>query len=418
MTSTSSALRPFSVPASRAALRPVRGQGSEIFGEDGRRYLDAASGLWNVSLGWTQTILSQSLHDQADQLLYANMFDWSNEAADRLCDRLIGYLGPEFTNVYLSTTGSTAVETAVRVARMAHRIGGKASKQTIISVERGYHGGGLMSLSASGSTRGEMLWEEPLPGFTIIPGPPDEHASLAELEHQLKEKGDTVAAFLIEPILGSGGVVIPSHEYAGAVSRLCRKHDVLLINDEVATSGGRCGHMFVGAHLGYEPDIVASAKGLASGCFPVGATIFRGSVIDRFIKQQVPLVFGSTQDGNPIGCSAALATFDYIEGNNLMARAAALGEHLHAKLNELRGGALHSVRGMGLMLGLELRHTTGERTLFTDQEAAVVRRECMEQGLLIYHFDGGLSLFPPMTISEEDCDLVVEIIADVLSTQA
>lgn len=409
-------LRPFAIPGQPPGLTLSRGEGHSVFDQQGRCYLDAAAGLWNVTLGLGSGSIFERARRQMEELAYAPLFDQSHLVGERLAARLVELSEGAMRHAYLSTTGSSAVEMALRTARLHFRARNKPEKRLILSFDLGYHGCSAMTLSASGIVHDEMEGlEDPLPDFAILPAPDDEQGSLDAFRSLLARDGDRVCCLVMEPILGSGGIVVPSRDYCQAVSALCREHDVLLIADEVATGGGRCGAFYASAAVGLEPHIIALSKGLSSGYFPIGATLFAREVIDPLAAARIQILYGSTQDGNPIGCAAALAAIDCVIDQELCARATALGTGIRSRLAPLTGsGVVRSVRGMGLMIGLELAHLRDGRPLFTEQESVEVRRLCREEGLLVYHFRSGISLFPALTFTEDDVDDMVEILTDVL----
>jgi adenosylmethionine-8-amino-7-oxononanoate aminotransferase len=262
-------------------------------------------------------------------------------------------------------------------------------------------------------------WGLALPQFESIPSPVREAASLDALSTLLSTQGEQFACLLLEPILGSGGIMVPSPDYCGAISRLCREHDVLLIADEVATGGGRCGAFFASKLLGFDADIIALSKGLTAGYFPLGATLFSQRVIEPLSARGVAIPYGSTQDGNPVGCAAALATIATIMESDLMRRATEVGDGIQAALREMVGTCVVSqVRGKGLMIGIELAHQGPIPRPFSEDESAKVRQECREEGLLVYHFDAGISLFPPLTIADAEVGDMIQILQYVLSSQS
>ena len=409
-------LRPYSVVGSEAHSKRSRGQASYVFEGTGRAYLDGAAGLWNVALGLGQKQVLACMQRQLECLSYAPLFDGSHAPAEALSDRLVKLSEGRIQSAYLSTTGSTAVEVALTVALLHHQAKGNKGKRRIVSYDRGYHGCSYLARAASGILDQELsTWDLALPEFLRIPAPSDEAASLEALARLLAEQHEQVACVLVEPVLGSAGVVVPSKSYGIALSRLCQDHDVLLIADEVATGGGRCGAFFSSQLLGLEPDVITLAKGLTAGYYPLAATLFSERTLEPLIRRQAPLPFGSTQDGNPVGCAAALATIDLVMSEGLLGRAADLGEHLCHKLGTLVGeSAVSAVRGLGLMVGIELVHRASGKP-FTEAQSAEVREACREEGLLVYHFDSGISLFPPLTITDDEATEMIEIITYVLS---
>ncbi|MBS0225681.1 MAG: aspartate aminotransferase family protein [Proteobacteria bacterium] len=409
--------RPYAVPGVPASLRLAQGEGAYVTDSAGRRYLNAVGGLWNLSLGLGNDKIIERVCQQMRNMAYASLFDSTHTPAELLAERLISLSAGSMKFVYLSTSGTSAVEVALRVARLHHRANGHSSKQRILSFDRSYHGCSAMNLSASGIVRGDVeKWDEILPGFQLIPSPLDESSSLECLSRLLREDAGEIACLIMEPILGSGGIIVPSPEYCQTVTKLCRNADVLLIVDEVATGGGRCGSMFASNLLSLEPDIITLSKGLNSGYFPVGATLFSASTCLPIQRANIPIQFGSTQDGNPVGCATVLAALDIVAEEGLLDRVETLGHRIRSELTALAGerGAI-SVRGMGLMIGIELSHEYPDKRLFTELETQQVRMRCQEEGLLVYSFDSGISLFPPLTISDDEVEEMLEILRDVIS---
>lgn len=409
-------LHPYLSPGGAPALMADRGDGCTIVDTAGREYIDAAAGLWNVALGLGHRKILAAMQEQAERLAYCGLFDSRHGPAEQLASRLVELSDHRMRCAYLSTTGTSAVEVALRVARTYQRACRRPNKTRIVSLSEAYHGCSWMNLSASGSMHAEMAeWEQPLSDFICISSPPDEARSLDELQHLIAAGQKSIAAFILEPILGTGGVVIPSRDYFAQVQLICRKADILLIADEVATGCGRAGAMFASYELGLEPDIIALAKGLAAGYFPVGATLFSAQVVEALRAANAPVLFGSTQDGNPIGCAVVLAVLDLIEREGLVERARTLGGRVRASMQPLVGETvLAEVRGSGLMIGLQLAHLDAERTPFAEAEALEVRRQCAEAGLLVYHFRSGVSLYPPLTISEDEVDDMIDILTSVI----
>jgi adenosylmethionine-8-amino-7-oxononanoate aminotransferase len=413
-------LHPYQVPGRSPALRVARGQGSLVYDDSGREYIDAAAGLWNLGLGLGNRDILQAMQEQGEALAYYGLFDATHGPAERLAALLVRLTDERMGHVYFSTTGTSAIEVALRTARTYQRAAGRPGKVRILSYDEGYHGCSWMNLSSSGSMHAEMNgWEDPLPDFRTIAYPADEERSLAELRQAVAEEGDRIAALLIEPILGTGGIIVPSPGYFEELAAICRQNDILIVSDEVATGCGRTGAMFASYQLGLEPDLIAVSKGLAAGYFPIGATLIRGAIVDTMRKAGAPILFGSTQDGNPIGCAAAFAALNQILRENLHGRAAEIGERIQEGLRPLLGASvLSEVRGRGLMIGLELTHLGEGGRHFSEEESARVRALCADSGLLVYHHRSGLSLYPALTISEEEVDDMIDILTSVISLLA
>lgn len=410
-------IHPFKIPGSAPELRVSRGHGCTMVDENGRSYVDAAGGLWNLSLGLGQERIIAAMQRQAEQMAYCGLFDTRHSPAEALAERLVSLSDGLFAAAYFSTTGTSAVECALRLARTYQKAKYGRFKGTILNLAGSYHGCSWMNLSASESMVAEMEgWEESLPGFKTIPGPSDEEASLTALEQAINDSPEDVACLIMEPIQGTGGVIVPSRSYMEGVQSICRAADVLIIADEVATGCGRTGRMFTSPALGLEPDIVTLAKGLTAGYFPLGATLVSDRVVSTLRSAGAPTLFGSTQDGNPIGCAVALEVIDMIADEGLCDRASEVGDWFRDGLSHLVGTcALSEIRGMGAMLGLALVHPFDGQP-YSEAEAAGVRRLCQEEGLLVYHFAEGISLFPALSMDREEAEDAIDMLSAVLPT--
>jgi len=408
-------MRPYAVPGAPGVITLTHGSGCVVVDDTGREYLDAVSGLWNVTLGLGHEEIIERMTRQLRSMAYGGLFDSGHTQASALAQRLIAACGQDMAHVYLSTTGTSAVEVALHVARLHFVAREQPHKRNVLSFDCGYHGCSLVNLSASRIVHHELSDRSVLsPHFESIPAPSDEAKSLQVLETKLVERGHEFSSLLVEPVPASGGVIVASRAYWAQVNELCRRHDVLVVADEVATGGGRCGAFLASPLVGLQPAIIALSKAVNSGYYPTGATLFTREVVAPIQRAKLPLDFGSTQDGNPVGCAAALAVLDIIEREGLCQRAVQLGGRIVEQLSALEAPVVRAVRGLGLMIAIDLQHRDLSR--FSVNEAAEVRAACREEGLLVYHYEGGLNLFPALTMSDEQAELAVAILGDVLAT--
>jgi adenosylmethionine-8-amino-7-oxononanoate aminotransferase len=398
-------------------LRLKSGDGVHVYDDEGKRYLDAASGLWNVALGFNNERLLGRMRCQGGTLAYATLFDGSHPWGELLSAKLIALSAGDYHYSYLSTTGSSAIEVALTVAVMHHAIQGRGRKSRFLAFENGYHGCSYLSRAVSGVMQSEIeAWKLDDERCSFVPSPVDESLSLDAISRILLTSGDDIACFVMEPILGSAGVIVPSIDYCRQLSDLCRQHDVLLVADEVATGCGRAGAFFASKLLELRPDIVALGKGLTAGYFPLSATLFSERVLNPMVRTRTPIPYGSTQDGNPIGCALALEVIDLLMDGDLMRRATEIGTSIRRELRRLGGTSISSVRGRGLMIGIELAHAGDKAARYREPEAIAVRHACLREGLLVYHFESGISLFPPLTFSDQDISEMLSVLSCVLST--
>ena len=363
----------------------VRGEGTVLWDDAGTRYLDFLTGLAVISVGHANPEVADAIGEQARTLthvsnLYGNDVGWR---VAEVLDRLLGGGG----QVFFSNSGAEANECAIKLAR---KHGGRG-KHVIVSAFRSFHGRTLATLHATGQPEKHEAFQ-PLPeGFRHVV-----YDDVAELE---KAIDPSVAAILLEPIQGEGGVNTTSIEYLADVRRLCDERDVLLVLDEVQTGLGRTGAWFAHQHVGVSPDIVTMAKALGNG-MPIGACWARRDVASSF----VPGDHGSTFGGQPLAASAALATLRIMERDDLPARAAKTGEYLQRELADLPG--VSEVRGMGLLVAAELEPGI---------DAKAVQATALATGLVVNAVTPtALRFAPPLTVSGVEVDEALVILRAAL----
>jgi adenosylmethionine-8-amino-7-oxononanoate aminotransferase len=388
----------------------VRGEGVMVYDEDGRDYISANSGLWNVSCGFSRREILDAIADQMERLPYGTLFRFGNEPALQLARRLVDVLPADLTQIFFSSSGAAAVDTALKLARRFQRLEGRPEKRLVACLANGYHGTSIGAMSVTGEDLEQAEYGVGREDVRIVPDLEPE--SLLAL---FAEQGDRLAALILEPILGSAGVIEPSAAFLEDAQRLCREHGVLFIVDEVATGFGRTGALFACEHFGLEPDLMTMSKGINSGYLPLGATAVSTRVHRSFADRRAVFAHGETQAGNPLSCAAALATLDVIEADGLVERAARIGAHLERGLRSLqRHPHVGDVRGRGLMLGVELVHDRAARTPVPLQTVLATLRRCAREGLIVHPAPSGLSLFPPLVLGEDDADRIVETLDHVL----
>jgi 4-aminobutyrate aminotransferase len=374
----------------------ARGEGAMIEDVDGNQYLDFMAGIAVAATGHSHPKVVAAIQDAAAKFLHICGGDFYYESFAALPERLAKLApGPAAKKVFLTNSGTEAVEGALKLVRHSTR------RTAIIAFEGSFHGRtyGSLSLTASKSVQrggfGPFLPE-------VYHAP---YGDADYIEHRLFGKRldpHDVAAIVVEPIQGEGGYIVPTQSFLPALRTICDKHGILLVMDEVQSGIGRTGKMFACEHDGVVPDIVLVAKGLASG-MPLGAIIARADLM----KWQ-PGAHGSTFGGNPVCCAAALATLDLVEGG-LMANARAMGEKLMAGTRELaaKHDTVKDVRGRGLMMGLELK------------DPALVKRVVLaafQRGVLLLAAGKSTIRFaPPLTIDEEDIRIALSTIGELLS---
>jgi putrescine aminotransferase len=418
-----------------APLVLTRGEGCELITEDGRRLIDGLAGLWTVNLGHGREELIEAAVRQMRELPYAATFGGvSSPPAIELAGKIVELAPPGLSGVFFVSGGSEANETAIKLARRHWVRRGRPEKSILLAHERGYHRltGGTTTATRLDPYRADFgieapdIHEVPAPyAYRCAAGTPCDQAACpictgVALEQRIEELGaERVAAVIVEPVFGAGGVIVPPPGYLRRLREICDRHQLLLIVDEVITGFGRTGTWLACEHEGISPDLLTFAKGVTSGYVPLGGVIVSDELWDDLRDpEQRPgfLMHGFTHSGHPVACAVALANIDTIEREDLLARVREASETL-AELGEpLRSHPeVGEVRQCGLMMGVELVADKATRQRWP-REASRGRRaaaEARRRGLLTRGLlDDVLCLAPPFTVSDETMERMVEILAD------
>lgn len=368
-----------------------RGKGAWIWDTDGKRYLDALSGIAVCGLGHAHPAVSKALCKQAGELLHTSNL-YTIPLQDQLGKALTRLSGLE--RVFFSNSGAEANEAAIKIARLyGHRRG--IVNPNIVVMEQSFHGRTLATLSATGNRKVQAGFEPLVKGFIRVP-----YGDMESLKSVAK-KGNDVVAVLVEPIQGEGGINIPADDYLNQLRTLCDRQEWLLMLDEIQTGMGRSGRLFSFQHNGILPDVMTLAKGLGNG-FPIGACLAGGPAAAVF----EPGNHGSTFGGSPLACAVGLAVIETIENENLATRAEELGARILSGLADaLQGVAgIEEIRGQGLLIGIEL-----------DRPCAELVGLALEQGLLInVTADRVVRLLPPLILSDKQADQLIETLSKLL----
>lgn len=415
----------------------VRGEGAWFEDVTGRKYMDGVSGLWCLNLGHGRTEIAQVAYEQMVSLSYFPLTQ-SHVPAIELSAKLSELLQGSYVT-FFANSGSEANETAFKIARQYHIQNNKPGKYKFISRYRAYHGTTLGALSATAQANRRVKYEPTLPGFIQVPPPYAYRCPFGEdvqdcdqvaadmIDQVITWEGpDTVAGVILEPLISGGGVIIPSPRYLQRVAEICKKHDVLLIVDEVVCGFGRTGKMFGFMHSeGVRPDIVTMAKGLTSGYLPLGATAVRAEIYDKFKGQDGSSHFRhvSTYGGHPASCAVALKNIEIIEREGIVERVARLGNSILSQLHDLtRLSKVGDVRGIGFLYGLELVEDKKTKEPASETLMNQVLAKCREKGLIIGRngdtvpgFNNVLIIAPPLSSTEEDLQFVVQTVRSVLT---
>ncbi|WP_205908172.1 aminotransferase [Rhizobium wuzhouense] len=411
--------------------------GVELVSAEGKRLIDMGAGLWCVNVGYGRTELADAAAQAMRDLSFQHLFGGAaSEPSIRLADRLLSLFreragAPHMARVFFGTSGSDANDTAFKLVRYYNNLRGKPAKKKIISRIGGYHGVTHASGSLTGIDGYHKAFDLPVDGvlhtscphyFTFgLPGETEEgytNRLIADLEDMIAREGaDTIAAFIAEPIMGTGGVFLPPTGYFERVQAVLDRHDILLIVDEVITGFGRLGEWFGTGAYRLRPDIVSLAKGLTSAYFPMSASIISDriwSVLADKSAETGAFMHGFTYSGHPVGAAVALANLDLIEREGLVENAAAVGPHLLDTLKQALADHpfVGDIRGHGLMVGIEFMADKATKRQFPKGTAPhrVVARHATQHGVLTraLPFLPVNSFSPPLSITKTQIDIAVE----------
>ena len=407
--------------------------GIYVYDGNGRKFIDGPAGMWAVQIGYGRKEMAEAIAAQVMELPYASPWSVTTTPAARLAEK-VASLAPETLNSVMFTTGgSTAVDTALRTVHFLNNRLGRPEKKIVIAREKGYHGSTYLSASVTGKERDKSCFdfEDRLVRFLpdvnpyIRPDGMDEaawcDAKVADLERMIAKVGpEYVGAFIAEPILCSGGVIIPPKGYHRRTLEICRKHDILYISDEVVTAFGRLGHWFASQDVfGVEPDMITCAKGITSGYLPLGACIFSDHVMDRMTGADHDVLFpnGYTYSAHPVCCAAALKNIEIIEREGLLDHVRSVSPLFQARLAALEASPIiGDARGMGLLGCLEGLTDAGRKTPLEVQRSLGARLDsaCEARGLIVRPLINMCVFSPPLTISPDQINEMFNIIEDAI----
>jgi adenosylmethionine-8-amino-7-oxononanoate aminotransferase len=391
----------------RAELVIVRGEGAYLWDEEGRRYLDTPAGLWYCNVGHGRREIAEAVARQMQTLeTYHTFQQFANRPALDLAARVAGLTPIPDGKVFLTSGGSDAIDAACKLARRYWAAAGKPGKRTIVTRERAYHGLHAFGTSITGLEINREGIGQLVPEAVRVPT--NDAAAFEQVVAELG--GDSIAAFVAEPIVGTGGVIHPAPGYLEEAQRICRANDILFVADEVITGFGRTGALFATERFGLEPDMIVMAKGITSGYLPLGGVVVGARVWGPFWEDGSDLVFrhGLTYAGHASVCAAAMANLDILEQEDLVGRVRMLEPLLEQALRPLEEHDLvREVRaGIGLMAGVEL-HDPAAATRVAD---AMLVRGAVGRALP----DGVIHISPPFVVAEEDIRFLADVIRESL----
>jgi adenosylmethionine-8-amino-7-oxononanoate aminotransferase len=417
----------------------VRGEGQYVFDQHGKRYLDGLSGLFVSQIGHGRKDVAEAAARQASELAYFPLWSYAHPRAVELSERLANYAPGDLNRVFLTTSGSEAVESAWKMAKQYFRLTGQPTRYKVLSRSIAYHGTTHGALAITGLPDIKMPFE-PLPaGGVRVPNTNFYRApsfvaddvtqfgqwAADEIERAILREGpESVAAIYLEPVQNSGGCFPPPPGYFQRVREICDEYGVLLVSDEVICAFGRLGHMFGSERYGYQPDVITFAKGVTSGYAPLGGMIVRDYLMEPYLKDQTSFLHGITFAGHPVSCAVALANLDVFEKEDLLGHVLANEGAFRTTLGKLNDlPIVGDIRGDGYFYGIEMVKDKGTRETFSDDESERLLRGFLSHAL----FDAGLicraddrgdpviQLSPPLTCTQEHFDEIEQILRSVLT---
>ena len=413
--------------------------GVEITDLNGQTVLDAVGGLWNVNLGYSCEPVKKAIRDQLDELPYYSSFrGTTNPPMIELSWELSEFFKADgLTRAFFTSGGSDSVESALRLARQYHKLKGQPERTKFFSLKKGYHGTHFGGASVNGNANFRRAYEPLLPGIFHLPAPwdyrnPFETTDGAEIarriaalfEEEIAFQGaDTIAAFIMEPVLGAGGVIVPHETFMPQMRAICDKHGILLIADEVITAYGRTGSWSGSRLWGVQPDMMCTAKAITNGYYPFGAVMIHEKLTEVFETSKSPLAsigHGYTYSGHPVGAAAAIATLAETKRLNVAANAAARGEELIAGLKGLhsRHELVGNARGKGLMCCIELVADRNKKTAAPKDAIQKVQDIAYEAGVMVRTSGNNVIISPPLIITAADVQKIISALDEGLSGAA
>lgn len=409
----------------------MKGEGIRVTDIEGKTVLDAVGGLWNVTLGYSCDPIKKAMTDQLTELPYYSGFRGvSTGPAIELAYELTEWFKPEgMVRTFFTSGGSDSVETALRLARQYWKIKGQRDRTKFLALKKGYHGTHFGGASVNGNANFRRNYEPLLGGVYHIPAPwtyrnPFNEADPAKLAQlcanalvdEIEFQGaDTIAAFIMEPVLGAGGVIVPHESFMSLVREICDRYGILLISDEVVTGFGRTG-AWSGARLwNVKPDMMTIAKAVTSGYFPLGATMIGETIAETFESDATSfgsIGHGYTYSGHPVGCAAGIASLAETRRLKLDSKAAASGAVLTAALTTLKQKheIVGDVRGKGLMAALELVADRSSKKALDKKRVGKIAETIYDAGVMVRVSGSNIILSPPLIITPEDARTIANAI--------
>jgi beta-alanine--pyruvate transaminase len=409
----------------------ARAEGMYYWTQDGRKILDGFAGMWCVNAGHGRKEIADAVHKQLTTMEYAPPFQMGHPLAFEFANVITKLTPGDLDHVFFVNSGSEAVDTALKIAIAYHRLRGEASRQRLIGREKGYHGVGFGGISVGGMVNNRKYFGAMLPGVDHLRhtldiarnafsrGEPAHGVELAEDLERLVQLHDasTIAAVIVEPVVGSAGVIPPPRGYLKRLREICTKHGILLIMDEVITGFGRIGQPFASQYFDVMPDMITCAKGLTNGAIPMGAVFVRKGIYDTFMQQPdgIDLFHGYTYSAHPAACAAGLATQEIYRSEGLLTRAQEIGKYFEDAVHSLKGlPNVIDIRNIGLTACVEFAPIPGK----VGARGFDVFLRCFERGVLLRASGDIVPMSPPLIIDKQQIDQLFGILAEEIKKAA
>jgi adenosylmethionine-8-amino-7-oxononanoate transaminase len=405
------------------------GQGRKLRDVNGREYWDGVSSIWLNVHGHRVPELDQAIREQLERIAHCTLLGQANVPAILLAEQLVGLAPPGLTKVFYSDSGAEAVEIALKMAYQYWQHKGRPEKHRFLTMKEAYHGDTIGSVSVGAIDLFHQAFSHLLFPTEKVPYPytyrspfgttPEavREGSLREVEKVLREKADTLAAVIVEPVVqGASGIIVMPDGYMKGLRELCTRYEVLLIADEVATGFGRTGKMFACEHDGVTPDLMTVAKGITGGYLPVAATLTTEEIYEAFLgdfAEKKTFFHGHSYTGNPLGCAVALANLELFRKNDLVRDVARKSLFVQERLETFyEFSHVGDIRQKGLMIGIELVRdkSTQEPFAYEEQIGEKVCRRARELGMLIRPLGNVVVFMPPLASTREELDEMLAIL--------
>ena len=396
---------------------------------ENRQVLDGTSGLWCCNAGHGRPLITEAIQKQAEELDYAPAFQIGHPKAFELANRLVDLAPDGMDHVFFTNSGSESVDTALKIALAYHRVNGQGERTRLIGRERGYHGVNFGGISVGGISGNRKMFGSMLNGVDHMPhthlpeqnaftrGVPEHGENIADELERICALHDpsTIAAVIVEPVAGSTGVLIPPQGYLQRLRKICDKHGIILIFDEVITGFGRLGSPFGSDFFGVTPDLMTTAKGITNGVIPMGAVFVKKEIHDAFMtgpEHLIEFFHGYTYSGNPMACAAALGTLDTYAEEGLLTRASEMASYWEDALHDLKDCPnVIDIRNVGLIGAIELSPIKGEPA----KRGFAAFVNAFEKGCLIRVTADTIALSPPLIIEKSHIDELMDCLRKVLN---